>query len=732
MAKTRKEKPAGREVNTANYDQHMIIKPVSDVLRENYMPYSMSVIMSRALPEIDGFKPSHRKLLYTMHLMGLKGTKTKSANIVGQTMKLNPHGDASIYETMVRLTTGNESLLLPLVESKGNMAKHYSRDMAYAAHRYTEAGLAKICKELFEGMNKNAVDMVDNYDGTMKEPVLLPVSFPNILVTPTMGIAVGMASQIASFNFREVCEATAAYIKNPKNTLFDIMPAPDFSTGGEILYDKAEMESIYNTGRGKVVIRSKYRVDKKNRVIEIYEIPYDTTAEAIVGKTLALMKAGTFKEINDIRDDTDKNGLVITIEYKAAADPDDIMKKMFKKTPAQCAFSCNFNLIVNGHPKVLGVYEILDEWVKFRVDCVRREKQFELNASKRTLHLLEGLAKILLNIKKAVNIIMNTEKDTDVVPNLMSSFKIDEEQAEYIAEIKLRNINKEYILNKTKDIEGLRNSIAELEKILSSDAEVKKIIVKKLQELAKNKDYVQERRSTIVYDYVEETGGTEYEIENYPVKVAITEHGYIKKMLTKGYREDTELRTKDDDQIIKVFDSENAADLLIFTDKGNVYKCRMNDIMTCKPSDLGEYANNIAGMEDDEKVLFITATADYKGNIVIAFENGKVAKYPIDVYSTKTNRRRLINAFCVKDNIVSIHHMAEDGYIEMTNNNKKKIVFNTSLLMLKTTKTTQGVQVMRLAKGRAVTSAITVDEITDKHKKFIVESVPSAGQGFRG
>ena len=478
MARKKKDvQEVEKHTNTNKADQHLIEMPVSEALRANYMPYAMSVIISRAIPEIDGFKPSHRKLLYTMHTMHLYDKKVKSANIVGQTMQLNPHGDASIYETMVRLTTGNETLLTPFILSKGNMSKHYSRDMAFAAHRYTEAGLAKIATEIFEGINKNAVDMIDNYDGTKKEPRYLPVAFPNILATPTVGIAVAMASNICSFNLKELCEATIEHIKHPKSDLLDIMPAPDFPTGGEILYNRTSMQEVYNTGKGNIVVRSKYVVDKKKREITITEIPYTTTTEAIDEAVTALCKSGKIKEIDSINDSVDKNGMHMTIYYKRQVDPDELMKKLFKLTPLQDTFSCNFNVIIEGTPKVIGVYQILDEWIKFRMECLRREYTFDLDAATKKLHLLKGLEKILANIPKAIKIIMNTEKDSEVVKNLMSAFKIDEVQAEYIAEIKLRNINKEYILNRTKDIAELETKITKLEKIIDSDNEIKKAII---------------------------------------------------------------------------------------------------------------------------------------------------------------------------------------------------------------------------------------------------------------
>ena len=626
-----------------NFDSHMKESPVSEVLTENYMPYAMSVIKSRALPEIDGFKPAHRKLLYTMYKMNLYGKKIKCANIVGQTMQFNPHGDASIYETLVRLTEDNETLLTPFIASKGNFGKHYSRDMAYAAYRYTEAGLKNICKELFEGLSKNAVDMIDNYDGTKKEPSLLPTTFPNILATPTLGIAVGMASNIASFNLKELCEATIEYIKKPKTDLLDIMPAPDFSTGGEILYDRTEMDNIYRTGKGSIPIRSKYRIDKKKRSIEITEIPYSTTSEAIVEGIIDLCKNKKIMDIDDIRDDTDKNGMVITIEYKRSCDPDELMKKLYKLTPLQENYNCNFTMLINGNPKIVGVYEILDEWIKFRSECIKRMLSYDLKADKNKLHLLEGLQKILLNINKAIKIIRETKLDKDVIPNLMKGFKIDEDQANFIAEIKLRNINEEYILQKTKDIDKLKSEIEKIEKNLNSESEIKKIIIKKLQEIIKTPEYIKGRKTSIITDY--EDSSTTDVVENYPVKIIITKHGYIKKCLAKGYRSDTEHKLKDDDKIKTMIDTENIGEILIFGSHGNVYKSKISDLPISQSKDFGSYASGIAEMEEDEAPLYITATSEFKGNVYIAFENGKVAKFPLDVYKTKQNRKKLINSF---------------------------------------------------------------------------------------
>ena len=708
-----------------NFDSHMKESPVSEVLTENYMPYAMSVIKSRALPEIDGFKPAHRKLLYTMYKMNLYGKKIKCANIVGQTMQFNPHGDASIYETLVRLTEDNETLLTPFIASKGNFGKHYSRDMAYAAYRYTEAGLKNICKELFEGLSKNAVDMIDNYDGTKKEPSLLPTTFPNILATPTLGIAVGMASNIASFNLKELCEATIEYIKKPKTDLLDIMPAPDFSTGGEILYDRTEMDNIYRTGKGSIPIRSKYRIDKKKRSIEITEIPYSTTSEAIVEGIIDLCKNKKIMDIDDIRDDTDKNGMVITIEYKRSCDPDELMKKLYKLTPLQENYNCNFTMLINGNPKIVGVYEILDEWIKFRSECIKRMLSYDLKADKNKLHLLEGLQKILLNINKAIKIIRETKLDKDVIPNLMKGFKIDEDQANFIAEIKLRNINEEYILQKTKDIDKLKSEIEKIEKNLNSESEIKKIIIKKLQEIIRTPEYIKGRKTSIITDY--EDSSTTDVVENYPVKIIITKHGYIKKCLAKGYRSDTEHKLKDDDKIKTMIDTENIGEILIFGSHGNVYKSKISDLPISQSKDFGSYASGIAEMEEDEAPLYITATSEFKGNVYIAFDNGKVAKFPLEVYKTKQNRKKLINSFYTGSTPKLITNNEEEINIKLVSERGKSLIFNTSLLMLKGSKTTMGVQVLKLSKNVKIRKADIVTSPSSKEEKLVVTKIPSSG-----
>ena len=724
----RRKKAEETESVCLHPDQYMRDIPVSQVLTENYMPYAMSVIKSRALPEIDGLKPAHRKLLYTMYKMGLYGKKIKCANIVGQTMQYNPHGDASIYETLVRLTEANETLLTPFIASKGNFGKHYSRDMAYAAQRYTAAGLTEISKELFEGLNKNAVDMVDNYDGTKKEPVLLPTTFPNILAMPTLGIAVGMASNIPSFNLKELCEAAIEYAKNPASDLLDIMPAPDFTSGGELLYNREEMENIYRTGKGSIILRSKYTVDKKQRRIEITEIPYSTTSEAIVESIVDLCKSKKILEIDDVRDDTDKNGMVITIEYKRSCDPDVLMNKLFRLTPLQDTYNCNFTMLIDGNPVVLGVYDILNEWIKFRCQCIIRQSWFDLAAEKKKLHLYEGLQKIMLNINKAIKIIRETKLDKDVIPNLMQGFKIDEAQAEFIAEIKLRNINEEYILQKTKDIDQLKKHIAVLEKIVTDKKEQKKLMIKKLQEIIKNPAYIRERKTQIVTDYtVEKAGNTSAAVEDYEVKIIITEHGYIKKMLAKKFKSDAEVKIKEDDKVLRILDSNNTGEVLMFTNKGNVYKAKIDDLDICTNGEYGNFAGGLAELEPDEEIFYITATADFKGNMILVFANGKAAKFPLNAYETKQNRKKLINAFYTGEKLIMLQHVFDDVNIDMVSTAGKRLIINTSLINLKNSKTTMGVQVMRLTKGAELKQAKIVSDITGKSEKYVSDRIPVSG-----
>ena len=675
---------------------------ITDTLEQNYMPYAMSVIISRAIPEIDGFKPSHRKLLYTMYKMGLlTGGRTKSANVVGQTMRLNPHGDSAIYETMVRLTEGNGALLLPLVDSKGNFGRQYSRDMAYAAARYTEVKLAKICSEIFRDMDKDTIDFVDNYDGTMKEPVLLPTTFPNILANPNQGIAVGMASNICSFNLRELCDATIAVMKDPEADLLDIMPAPDFPLGAELIYNRDEMREIYKTGRGSFKLRAKYEYDKKQNCIDIKEIPYTTTVEAIVEKIVDLVKAGKIKEISDIRDETDKMGLKLTIDLKRGSNPDKLMAKLFKMTPLQDSFGCNFNILVEGSPMVLGVNDILSEWLRFRRSCVLRGVAYDIQRKSEKLHLLEGLALILLDIDKAIKIVRETEDDNMVVPNLMKGFGIDEVQAEYVAEIKLRNLNKDYILKRTDEIEKLKAEIADLEAISKSKARVNKIIEKQLKEAAKK--YGSDRRTQLICDdELAEYDTEEQTFEDYSVRIFRTAHNYIKKISLVSLRTSGEQRLKDDDRIIQEEETTNRSELLIFTAGGEVYKIHAGDIPDGKASQLGEYIPNLLGMTEKDDIAGMIISGDYSGHVLFCFENGKCAKIPLKSYETKSNRRKLTGAFSVKSPLVSMLYLKTDTDIVLKSSADKALAVNTDKIPEKTTRSSQGVNVMTLRRNAVI------------------------------
>ncbi len=706
---------------------------ITNTLEKNYMPYAMSVIVSRAIPEIDGLKPAHRKLLYTMYKMGLLGGKlTKSANVVGQTMKLNPHGDSAIYETMVRLTRGNEALLHPLVESQGNFGKQYSRDMAYAAARYTEVRLDPICQELFGDINKNTVKFVDNYDGEMQEPTLLPVAFPNILVNPNQGIAVGMASNICSFNLREVCDATIAYMKNPNCDILELMPAPDFPLGAEILYDKAQMREIFETGRGSFKMRAVYEYDKSNNCIEIKEIPYTTTVEAILSKIMDLVKANKLKEISDARDETGLNGFKLAIDLKRGTDPDALMLKLYKLTPLEDSFACNFNLLIDNVPMVLGVKQILGEWVKFRSGCIKNALKFDVDKKSEKLHLLTGLKKILMDIDKAISIIRHTEREEDVIPNLMSGFEIDKVQAEYIAEIKLRNLNKEYILNRTAEIERLIDEIDELNRILSSDKEIKKVIAKQLTAISKK--YGQDRRTKLtesseIAEYSEDSS-----IEDYPLTAFVTREGYLKKVSALSLRSTTsEHKLKEGDEVIQEFEATNKSELIFFTDKSSVYKCRAYDIPDSKVSSMGEYIPGLLGFEDGEKLAYTVLANDYSGYMLFAFANGKMAKVELSNYQTKSNRRRLIGAYSDKAEIRSIIWLAEDAEIVAFADNNKVIAVDTALIPLKATKSTQGVQVMKITKKGAtlVRAVLAKDSGLDNIKHYKAKNIPAAGSFLR-
>lgn len=701
---------------------------ITDTLTTNYMPYAMSVILSRAIPEIDGLKPSHRKLLYTMYNMGLlKGNTIKSANIVGRTMQLNPHGDASIYDTMVRLSRGNESLLYPYVESKGNFGKAYSKNMMYAASRYTEAKLAPICKELFDDIDKDTVDFVDNYDNTMKEPRLLPVTFPSILCNVTTGIAVGMASSIASFNLKEVCETTIALMKNPEHVISDTLIAPDFVGGGYIIYNKEDLEKIYETGRGSVKVRSKYKYDKSYNCIDITEIPPTTTSEAIIDKIIELAKNNKVKEISDVRDETDLKGLKITIDLKRGVDPDKLMSKLFKMTPLEDTFSCNFNILIDGTPAVRGVRELLDEWTKFRLNCVTRRITFSLNKKRNQLHLLKGLSKILLDIDKAIKIIRETESESDVVPNLMIGFGIDKVQAEYVAEIKLRHLNREYILKRIKDIENLENDIANLEKDLSSKTRLKKIIIAELEEVIKK--YDKGRRSEVLYDVSDTVEEEVYEIPDYPVTLFITEGGYIKKIRTANLRMSGEQKVKEGDTIISTVECSNKDELLVFSTKHQVYKSKVDDFQDTKASLLGEYAPGKLEMDEGEEVAYVAIFSEYKGYMIFVFENGKIAKVDMSAYETKTNRKKLINAYSDKSPLVYAVHIEEDADIVICNTNSRKLLLNTATILPKTTKSTQGVQAMTLKKKSDKVESVHFYKVGEFEKewRYRPKNLPAAG-----
>lgn len=701
---------------------------ITETIKSNFMPYAMSIILSRALPEIDGLKPSHRKLLYTMYNMGLlNGQTIKSANIVGRTMQLNPHGDASIYETLVRLSRGNESLLYPFVESKGNFGKAYSKNMMYAASRYTEAKLAPICTELFSDIDKDTVDFVDNYDNTMKEPRLLPVTFPTVLCNVTTGIAAGMASSIASFNIREVCETTIALMKNKAHVISDTLFAPDFVGGGYVIYDKDELEKIYETGKGSVKVRAKYSYDKSYNCIDITEIPPTATSEAIIDKIVELAKANKVKEISDIRDETDLKGLKITIDLKRGTDPDKLMQRLYKLTPLEDSFSCNFNLLIDGKPGVRGVREILNEWVNFRLNCITRRVNFSLSKKRKQLHLLKGLSKILLDIDKAIKIVRETENEADVVPNLMIGFGIDETQAEYVAEIKLRHLNREYILKRINDIENLENEIAELEEILSSDRKKKQIIISELQNVIKK--YDNGRKSEILYDIPEDTVTQEVEIADYPVTVFITKGGYLKKIKTANLRMSGEQKVKEGDVIERSEECSNKDELLVFTSLHQVYKAKLDDFPDTKASVLGEYLPGKLEMEENETVLYTAVVKEYKGYMIFVFENGKLAKVDLSAYETKTNRKKLINAFSDKSPLASAVYLEEDKDIVITSQSGRNLLLNTAIVMPKTTKNTQGVQAMTLKKksDKVISLHLFQPGEFEKEWRFRPKNLPAAG-----
>ncbi len=706
---------------------NIIEQNITDILELNYMPYTMSVIVSRAIPEIDGFKPAHRKLLYTMYKMGLlNSARTKSTNVVGQTMKLNPHGDGAIYETLVRLTKGNDALLHPFIDSKGNFGKQYSRDMAYAASRYTEVKLDSICNEVFKNIDKNTVDFIDNYDGSLKEPILFPTTFPNILVTANLGIAVGMASSLCSFNLKEVCAVTTAFIKNEDIDLKKYLKAPDFSTGGELIYDENEIEKIYNTGRGSFKVRSKYRYDKKNSLIEIYEIPYTTNIESVIDKIISLVKLNKLKEINDIRNETDLNGLKITIDIKRNTDPDMLMHKLFNMTTLCDSFNCNFNILIDGNPKVIGIKEIIREWLKFRIQCMKRQIIYDLDKKNAKYHLLSGLAEILLDIDKAIKIIRDTEEDKMVIPNLMLGFNIDKVQAEYIAEIKLRNLNKEYIIGRIDERKKLSEEIKELEKIKESDELIKNIIVEELKEISKK--YGKQRKTDIIYkEEIKEFSDDSF-IQDYPVKLFLTKHNYLKKITAASLRSASEQKLKEDDEIVMEVEASNKMDVLLFSDKSNVYKAKIYDLSECKASSLGEYLANIINMEENENIIYIAVTNDYLGYMLFSFENGKVSKVEMRSYYTKVNRKKLINAYSDKYPIVSIYYIKEDCDFIAIRDNDKAMLFNSSEILSKTTKNTQGVQVYTLKKNSVLSKFILADDFKSEDLEYYrVDKIPSTG-----
>ena len=701
-------------------------QPITDTLTENYMPYAMSVIVSRALPEIDGFKPSHRKLLYTMYKMGLlTGARTKSANIVGQTMKLNPHGDMAIYETMVRLARGNEALLHPYVDSKGNFGKAYSRDMSFAASRYTEAKLDPICAEIFADIDRDIVDFVPNYDNSMTEPVLLPTRFPAVLVNNNVGIAVSMASNICSFNLSEVCETAAALMKNPEHDIVSTLKGPDFPGGGFILQDENELRRIYATGRGSVKVRSKYIYDKAANCIEVTEIPPTTTIEAIIDKIVEQVKLGKLKEISDVSDVSDLSGLKITIDLKRGQDSEAVMKKLFRITPLQDVFSCNFNILVGGMPKVMGVAEILEQWTDFRITCVKRKTKFELARKKEKLHLLTGLKKILLDIDKAIKIIRETEDDAEVVPNLMIGFGIDETQAEYVADTKLRNINKGYILKRIEEIDSLKEEIADMEDILSSERRVKQIIISELGDIAKK--YGKPRKTMFIYGTEDEENEAEEEIPDYPVNLFFTREGYFKKITPQSLRMSGEQKLKENDEIIETYDGSNRAELLFFTDKFQVYKARACDFEDGKASVMGDYLPVKLELDPDERIIKMIAAEDYSGTLVMFFENGKCAKVPMASFETKTRRKKLANAYNDGSPLVSMTLIDGDCEFMLSSDAGKVMIFNTVLILLKAARDTQGVQVMRLTRAKLRSAVKYKDGMIKDADSYRTKAVPVAG-----
>ena len=730
MARKKQEPEKKKKVNTdgiMGLHGSTTEQAISETLELNYMPYAMSVIVSRAIPEIDGFKPSHRKLLYTMYKMGLlTGGRTKSANIVGQTMRLNPHGDAAIYETMVRLAKGNETLLHPFVDSKGNFGKVYSRDMAYAAARYTEAKLDPICAEVFKDIDSDTVDMVDNYDATMKEPALLPTTFPNVLVSANQGIAVGMASNICSFNLREVCDTAIALMKNPDHDILETLPGPDFSTGGELLFDEAATREIYSTGRGSFKLRAKWRYVKDGNLIEITEIPYTTATEVIMDKVAELIKAGKIKEIADMRDETDLGGLKLTIDLKRGVDPEKLMQKLFRLTPLQDSFPCNFNILIAGMPRVMGVGEILDEWTAWRTDCVKRRIFFQIQKKEDRLHLLKGLERILLDIDKAIAIIRETELENEVVPNLMIGFGIDEIQANYVAEIKLRNINKEYILKQTRAIDDLEGEIADLRDTLNSPRKLKNVIIKELQAVADK--FGQPRRTEILYDAQETAPEEEDDVPDYGVTVFVSKEGYLKKMTAQSLRMSGEQKFKEGDSLSFSQETTNRAEFLVFTDRYQCYKSRLSDFDDGKASQLGDYLPQKLGFEPGENLVALVFCGDYKGFILFFFENGKAAKVPLSAYETKTNRKKLTGAYSDKSPLIKAVALDADEQMVVYSTDGRAAIFSTAQLLPKTTRNTQGVAVMTLKKKATLRDAVLLSQSgIVNESRYRTKTIPSAG-----
>ncbi len=731
MARKKKEVNSAPRVDSSNVEglrAEVMEQAITDTLETNYMPYAMSVIVSRAIPEIDGFKPSHRKLLYTMYKMGLlNGSRTKSANIVGQTMRLNPHGDAAIYETMVRLSKGHEALLVPFVDSKGSFGKVYSRDMAYAASRYTEAKLSPVCAEIFRDIDHDTVDFMDNYDGSMKEPQLLPTTFPNILVSSNQGIAVGMASMICGFNLEEVCRTTIAFMKDPECDLFETLKAPDFPTGGELVFNREAMEQIYRSGRGSFKVRAKWEYIKDQNLIEIRQIPYTTTAEAIIDKVAELIKSGKVKEIADMRDETDLSGLKLAIDLKRGTDPEKLMQKLFKMTPLMDTFSCNFNILIAGLPRVMGVHEILEEWSAWRIESVRRRVYYELTRKKEKLHLLKGLGKILLDIDKAIRIIRETELEADVIPNLMIGFGIDEIQAEYVAEIKLRNINREYILKRVEETDSLEKEIADLEDITKNKSRIKKIIIDELQNVIKK--YGQPRKTDIVFEHeVADKMQVVEEVADYPVTVFMSRHGYFKKITPQSLRMNSEQKYKEEDGAYISFETSNNTELLVFTDKCQVYKTRVSEFEDTKASALGTFLPAKLQMDEGENVMYIMQPGDYTGNILFFFENGKVARVSLASYATKTNRKKLTGAYSDKSPLKTIIPITEEKEIAMFSTEGRALVFNSAQLAPKSTRDSQGVAVMTLKTKYRLRGAMWLDETSIKNiSRYRVRSLPAAG-----